>query len=116
MRPEILNFGSIQEIGSEDTVDDPLGVLLDLTFPHHDDVPPVGLQQPDVAPVPLHVPRELCLPELTVVLGHGEVADGTAMPEASVDEDRNLPSRITDIGSSRDLPLETVSWIPCLTQ
>lgn len=116
MRAGILRFGSIQEIGSKDTVDHTLGILPDLAFPHDDHMPTVGLEQSDVASVPLHVTGELPLPELTVVLRHREVAHGTAVPEAAVDEDGDPPARIADVGPPRDLPLETVSGIPRLTE
>ena len=116
MRIGILNFGSIQEIGSKDAVDNPFRILLDLTFPYHYDVPTISLQQPYVAPIPLDISRELGLPELMIVLRHREIAYRTTMPEAPIDEDSHLPARVADIRPSWNLPLETVSGITCLTQ
>lgn len=71
-----------------------------LAFPHHDDVPPHGLQQFLVALVPLAVALNLFLPELGVGRGAPLVAV-MPVPEASVHQDDRPPFPHHDVGASR---------------
>ena len=96
--------------------DDRVHIMLQLALPHHDDSPAHLAKLLQVALVSRHIGGELVLPVLAVVLGHGEVAMGAAVPEAAVDENRDSAPRVADVRPSRNLPLKPVSGITCIPE
>ena len=80
-----------------------------LTFPNDMDTPPLLFEAADIAFVAFDVTLEFRNPVLEIGLRHGRMAVWTTMPKTSVDENAYLLPWIGDIGSSRDLPLETIS-------
>lgn len=76
-----------------------------LTLPHRQNGPPDLVELFDIAAVSGPVGLELPGPEVRTGSGRGAV--GTAdvsMPEAAVNEDRELPVRKDDVRSTRKLP------------
>ena len=91
--------------------------LLEPTLPHHDDGPARSHEQLAVLAIARTIAGKLGLPEGGVALGVWQGAVGTAMPEAAIDEDGHLATRIADVWLAGSLlPVEAVAGEARLAQ
>ena len=89
----------------------------DLAFPDHGNRPPRVLKLRYLPRISLSVELEFPFPEGRVRLWGRRSADWAAVPEASVNEDGYLSSRVSNIRSSGCLsPIHPVAWITDITQ
>ena len=102
--------------GPNDAGDDDFGFLPEFTLPYGYHGPSHRFQFTCLPAIPLHIPLEFLPPELDIRFRQWQIAGGTPMPEASVDEYRHLPTRIADVRMSWDFPLETVPPFTSFTQ
>jgi len=78
--------------------------IANFTLPDYEDIPAKVAQSILIGHVPLSVPIQLRLPELSVRLWDvGNLAALMLMPEAAIDEDGFLSAMEHDIGRSRKL-------------
>jgi len=80
-----------------DSIDNLLKPLVDLTFPDPEDPPADSLQAEGLSLVALHVARQLCRP-VVWPRTWPNVVTRTPMPEATVNEDRDLRSQEDQVG------------------
>jgi len=90
--------------------------VFQLTLPNDDDFPPVFFELLFFTGIPGDILGEFIHPILGVMLGDGQIATRTTMPEAPVDKDGDLAARIADVWTAGDLPLKTVTSFSSIPQ
>lgn len=86
------------------------GRLSQLTLPDCQNVPARIFQVMLFSYIPLDVEFELARPESAVCLGHSGSTGRTPMPEAPIDEHRELATRKRNIGATGSLlPVKSVA-------
>jgi hypothetical protein len=92
---------------TEDLLGDQVWVLV---LPDSDHGPARGCEGRVVPPVPVFVASKLCSPVEAISLRTGAMV-GTSVPEAAVDENRELGSREDDVGADSSMLSRNMDWI-----